>query len=255
MTSVQPLRRSTQRVEFSGQDGRGEMSRAFIAWWTTFNPSVRNVGHSSETLVISSSDKDRPKKQRQGVSTIIHTEKALILSASVMTSLKTRAPLQSREPYDTRKLWPAFQQVLVSWIKPTKTLQQLSIEVGDAANRFSISEAVHTLTTIRHHCRSGRTRPTYSAQCRHWSARAGEQGRDLRGLRTKFSSCPTFAISGNWNWRINWSVTQTNTDHSGVMSQPKHTAIKVRADFSSGSGIWLRLPNALLSISKTNSKY
>ncbi|WP_223232207.1 MULTISPECIES: methyl-accepting chemotaxis protein [Marinomonas] len=258
MTSVQHSGDLTQRVEFSGLDEMGEMARAFNSMMNDFQSIVRNVSHSSETLdsIVGQTNKST-NKTAQGVSKqLSNTSKAAELMQSVMTSVEDTLAIAERANTTTQELGQHSKQGLGVMNKANQDIQQLSIEVGDAAQQIQklredvthINERLGIIAEVADQTNLLALNAAIEA------ARAGEQGRgfavvadEVRHLAQRSQLAAT-EIGGLID-----QLTQQTLTTVEVMESARNTANQGAEQTSQAGQAFTEIANGVLSISKLNS--
>ncbi|MEP7729672.1 methyl-accepting chemotaxis protein [Marinomonas primoryensis] len=258
MTSVQHSGDLTQRVEFTGQDEMGEMSRAFNSMMNDFQSIVRNVGHSSETLdnIVGQTNRST-QKTAQGVSKqLSNTEKATDLMQSVMTSVEDTLAIAEQANHTTQELDQHSKQGLGVMNKANQDIQQLSIEVGDAAIQIQkLREAVtHINERLGIIAEVADQTNLLALNAAIEAARAGEQGRgfavvadEVRHLAQRSQLAAT-EIGGLIDQLTQQTLTTVN-----VMETARNTANQGAEQTSQAGQAFTEIANGVLSISKLNS--
>jgi methyl-accepting chemotaxis protein len=258
MTSVQHSGDLTQRVEFTGQDEMGEMSRAFNSMMNDFQSIVRNVGHSSETLdnIVGQTNRST-QKTAQGVSKqLSNTEKATDLMQSVMTSVEDTLAIAEQANHTTQELDQHSKQGLGVMNKANQDIQQLSIEVGDAAIQIQkLREAVtHINERLGIIAEVADQTNLLALNAAIEAARAGEQGRgfavvadEVRHLAQRSQLAAT-EIGGLID-----QLTQQTLTTVDVMETARNTANQGAEQTSQAGQAFTEIANGVLSISKLNS--
>jgi methyl-accepting chemotaxis protein len=258
MTSVQHSGDLTQRVEFTGQDEMGEMSRAFNSMMNDFQSIVRNVGHSSETLdnIVGQTNRST-QKTAQGVSKqLSNTEKATDLMQSVMTSVEDTLAIAEQANHTTQELDQHSKQGLGVMNKANQDIQQLSIEVGDAAIQIQkLREAVtHINERLGIIAEVADQTNLLALNAAIEAARAGEQGRgfavvadEVRHLAQRSQLAAT-EIGGLIDQLTQQTLTTVN-----VMESARNTANQGAEQTSQAGQAFTEIANGVLSISKLNS--
>jgi len=258
MTSVQHSGDLTQRVEFTGKDEMGEMSRAFNSMMNDFQTIVRNVGHSSETLdnIVGQTNRST-QKTAQGVSTqLSNTEKATGLMQSVMTSVEDTLAIAEQANHTTQELDQHSKQGLGVMTKANQDIQQLSIEVGDAAIQIQkLREAVtHINERLGIIAEVADQTNLLALNAAIEAARAGEQGRgfavvadEVRHLAQRSQLAAT-EIGGLID-----QLTQQTLTTVDVMESARNTANQGAEQTSQAGQAFTEITNGMLSISKLNS--
>jgi len=258
MTSVQHSGDLTQRVEFTGQDEMGEMSRAFNSMMNDFQSIVRNVGHSSETLdnIVGQTNRST-QKTAQGVSKqLSNTEKATDLMQSVMTSVEDTLAIAEQANHTTQELDQHSKQGLGVMNKANQDIQQLSIEVGDAAIQIQkLREAVtHINERLGIIAEVADQTNLLALNAAIEAARAGEQGRgfavvadEVRHLAQRSQLAAT-EIGGLID-----QLTQQTLTTVDVMESARNTANQGAEQTSQAGQAFTEIANGVLSISKLNS--
>ncbi|AWY00201.1 chemotaxis protein [Marinomonas primoryensis] len=258
MTSVQHSGDLTQRVEFTGQDEMGEMSRAFNSMMNDFQSIVRNVGHSSETLdnIVGQTNRST-QKTAQGVNKqLSNTEKATDLMQSVMTSVEDTLAIAEQANHTTQELDQHSKQGLGVMNKANQDIQQLSIEVGDAAIQIQkLREAVtHINERLGIIAEVADQTNLLALNAAIEAARAGEQGRgfavvadEVRHLAQRSQLAAT-EIGGLID-----QLTQQTLTTVDVMETARNTANQGAEQTSQAGQAFTEIANGVLSISKLNS--
>lgn len=258
MTSVQHSGDLTQRVEFTGQDEMGEMSRAFNSMMNDFQSIVRNVGHSSETLdnIVGQTNRST-QKTAQGVNKqLSNTEKATDLMQSVMTSVEDTLAIAEQANHTTQELDQHSKQGLGVMNKANQDIQQLSIEVGDAAIQIQkLREAVtHINERLGIIAEVADQTNLLALNAAIEAARAGEQGRgfavvadEVRHLAQRSQLAAT-EIGGLIDQLTQQTLTTVN-----VMETARNTANQGAEQTSQAGQAFTEIANGVLSISKLNS--
>ena len=258
MTSVQHSGDLTQRVEFTGQDEMGEMSRAFNSMMNDFQSIVRNVGHSSETLdnIVGQTNRST-QKTAQGVNKqLSNTEKATDLMQSVMTSVEDTLAIAEQANHTTQELDQHSKQGLGVMTKANQDIQQLSIEVGDAAIQIQkLREAVtHINERLGIIAEVADQTNLLALNAAIEAARAGEQGRgfavvadEVRHLAQRSQLAAT-EIGGLIDQLTQQTLTTVN-----VMETARNTANQGAEQTSQAGQAFTEIANGVLSISKLNS--
>jgi methyl-accepting chemotaxis protein len=258
MTSVQHSGDLTQRVEFTGQDEMGEMSRAFNSMMNDFQSIVRNVGHSSETLdnIVGQTNRST-QKTAQGVNKqLSNTEKATDLMQSVMTSVEDTLAIAEQANHTTQELDQHSKQGLGVMNKANQDIQQLSIEVGDAAIQIQkLREAVtHIHERLGIIAEVADQTNLLALNAAIEAARAGEQGRgfavvadEVRHLAQRSQLAAT-EIGGLID-----QLTQQTLTTVDVMESARNTANQGAEQTSQAGQAFTEITNGMLSISKLNS--
>ena len=258
MTSVQHSGDLTQRVEFTGKDEMGEMSRAFNSMMNDFQSIVRNVGHSSETLdnIVGQTNRST-QKTAQGVSKqLSNTEKATGLMQSVMTSVEDTLAIAEQANHTTQELDQHSKQGLGVMTKANQDIQQLSIEVGDAAIQIQkLREAVtHINERLGIIAEVADQTNLLALNAAIEAARAGEQGRgfavvadEVRHLAQRSQLAAT-EIGGLID-----QLTQQTLTTVDVMESARNTANQGAEQTSQAGQAFTEITNGMLSISKLNS--
>lgn len=258
MTSVQHSGDLTQRVEFTGQDEMGEMSRAFNSMMNDFQSIVRNVGHSSETLdnIVGQTNRST-QKTAQGVNKqLSNTEKATDLMQSVMTSVEDTLAIAEQANHTTQELDQHSKQGLGVMNKANQDIQQLSIEVGDAAIQIQkLREAVtHINERLGIIAEVADQTNLLALNAAIEAARAGEQGRgfavvadEVRHLAQRSQLAAT-EIGGLID-----QLTQQTLTTVDVMESARNTANQGAEQTSQAGQAFTEIANGVLSISKLNS--
>ena len=258
MTSVQHSGDLTQRVEFTGQDEMGEMARAFNSMMNDFQSIVRNVGHSSETLdSIVSQTNQSTQKTAQGVNKqLSNTEKATDLMQSVMTSVENTLSIAEQANHTTQELDQHSKQGLDVMNKSNQDIQQLSLEVGDAAVQIQkLREAVtHINQRLGIIAEVADQTNLLALNAAIEAARAGEQGRgfavvadEVRHLAQRSQLAAT-EIGGLIDRLTQQTLTTVN-----VMESAQNTANQGAEQTSQAGQAFTMIANGVLSISKLNS--
>jgi methyl-accepting chemotaxis protein len=258
MTSVQHSGDLTQRVEFTGQDEMGEMSRAFNSMMSDFQSIVRNVGHSSETLdnIVGQTNRST-QKTAQGVSKqLSNTEKATDLMQSVMTSVEDTLAIAEQANHTTQELGQHSKQGLGVMNKANQDIQQLSIDVGDAAVKIQkLREAVtHINERLGIIAEVADQTNLLALNAAIEAARAGEQGRgfavvadEVRHLAQRSQLAAT-EINGLIDQLIQQTLTTVD-----VMESARKTANQGAEQTSQAGQAFTEIANGVLSISKLNN--
>jgi methyl-accepting chemotaxis protein len=258
MTSVQHSGDLTQRVEFSGLDEMGEMARAFNSMMNDFQSIVRNVSHSSETLdsIVEQTNKSTNKTAQGVAKQLSHTSKAAELMQSVMTSVEETLAIAERANTTTQELGQHSKQGLGVMNKANQDIQQLSIEVGDAAQQIQklredvthINERLGIIAEVADQTNLLALNAAIEA------ARAGEQGRgfavvadEVRHLAQRSQLAAT-EIGGLID-----QLTQQTLTTVEVMESARNTANQGAEQTSQAGQAFTEIANGVLSISKLNS--
>jgi methyl-accepting chemotaxis protein len=258
MTSVQHSGDLTQRVKFSGQDEMGEMSNAFNSMMSDFQSIVRNVGHSSETLdTIVDQTNSSTNKTAQGVTKqLSNTGQATELMQSVMTSVEETLTIAAQANNTTQELGQHSKQGLGVMDKANQDIQQLSIEVGDAAKQIQkLREAVtHINDRLGIIAEVADQTNLLALNAAIEAARAGEQGRgfavvadEVRHLAQRSQLAAT-EIGGLID-----QLTQQTMTTVDVMELARNTANQGAEQTAQAGKAFTEIANGVLSISQLNN--
>lgn len=258
MTSVQHSGDLTQRVEFSGQDEMGEMARAFNSMMNDFQSIVRNVSHSSETLdSIVAQTNNSTTKTAQGVARqLSNTGKATELMQSVMTSVEDTLAIAEQANSTTQELGQHSKQGLGVMDKANQDIQQLSVEVGDAAKQIQQlrEDVTHINDRLGIIAEVADQTNLLALNAAIEAARAGEQGRgfavvadEVRQLAQRSQLAAT-EIGGLID-----QLTQQTLTTVEVMESARNTANQGAEQTSQAGQAFTQIANGVLSISKLNS--
>ncbi len=257
MTSVQHSGNLTQRVEFSGKDEMGEMAHAFNSMMSDFQSIVRNVSQSSETLdsIVEQTTISTDKTAQGVIEQLSNTSKATELMQSVMTSVEQALALAEQANSTTTDLGQHSQQGLGVMNKANQDIQQLSVEVGDAAKHIEtlredvshINERLGIISEVADQTNLLALNAAIEA------ARAGEQGRgfavvadEVRHLAQRSQLAATEIGS-----LIEQLTQQTHTTVE-VMESARNTANQGADQTSQAGQAFTDIANGVLSISQLN---
>ncbi|NLQ16894.1 HAMP domain-containing protein [Marinomonas sp. M1K-6] len=258
MTSVQHSGDLTQRVEFTGGDEMGEMARAFNDMMNDFQSIVRNVSHSSETLdnIVSQTNQSTHKTAQGVAEQLSNTSKATELMHDVMTSVEDTLTIAEQANTTTQELGQHSKQGLGVMNKANQDIQQLSIEVGGAAQQIQtlrkdvshINERLGIIAEVADQTNLLALNAAIEA------ARAGEQGRgfavvadEVRHLAQRSQLAAT-EIGGLID-----QLTQQTLVAVEVMESARNTANQGAEQTSQAGQAFTKIANGVLSISKLNS--
>ncbi|WP_137170156.1 methyl-accepting chemotaxis protein [Marinomonas sp. FW-1] len=257
MTSVQHSGDLTQRVEFTGKDEMGEMAHAFNSMMSDFQSIVRNVSHSSETLdsIVDQTNKSTTKTAQGVTKQLSNTGQATELMQSVMTSVEDTLSIAERANTTTQELGQHSKQGLGVMNKANQDIQQLSVEVGEAALQIQklredvthISDRLGIISEVADQTNLLALNAAIEA------ARAGEQGRgfavvadEVRQLAQRSQLAAT-EIGG-----LIEQLTQQTLDTVKVMGSARNTANQGAEQTSQAGQAFSEIANGVLSISKLN---
>ncbi|PYF83459.1 methyl-accepting chemotaxis protein [Marinomonas alcarazii] len=257
MTSVQHSGDLTQRVEFTGKDEMGEMAHAFNSMMSDFQSIVRNVSHSSETLdsIVDQTNKSTTKTAQGVTKQLSNTGQATELMQSVMTSVEDTLSIAERANTTTQELGQHSKQGLGVMNKANQDIQQLSVEVGEAALQIQklredvthISDRLGIISEVADQTNLLALNAAIEA------ARAGEQGRgfavvadEVRQLAQRSQLAAT-EIGG-----LIEQLTQQTLDTVKVMESARNTANQGAEQTSQAGQAFSEIANGVLSISKLN---
>jgi methyl-accepting chemotaxis protein len=223
-----------------------------------FQSIVRNVGHSSETLdnIVGQTNRST-QKTAQGVNKqLSNTEKATDLMQSVMTSVEDTLAIAEQANHTTQELDQHSKQGLGVMNKANQDIQQLSIEVGDAAIQIQkLREAVtHINERLGIIAEVADQTNLLALNAAIEAARAGEQGRgfavvadEVRHLAQRSQLAAT-EIGGLID-----QLTQQTLTTVDVMETARNTANQGAEQTSQAGQAFTEIANGVLSISKLNS--
>lgn len=258
MTSVQHSGDLTQRVEFTGQDEMGEMAQAFNSMMNDFQSIVRNVSHSSETLdSIVGQTNNSTTKTAQGVARqLSNTGKATELMQSVMTSVEDTLTIAEQANSTTQELGQHSKQGLGVMDKANQDIQQLSVEVGDAAKQIQQlrEDVTHINDRLGIIAEVADQTNLLALNAAIEAARAGEQGRgfavvadEVRQLAQRSQLAAT-EIGGLID-----QLTQQTLATVEVMESARNTASQGAEQTSQAGQAFTQIANGVLSITELNS--
>ena len=257
MTSVQHSGNLTQRVEFKGKDEMGAMAQAFNSMMNDFQSIVRNVAHSSETLdsIVEQTTQSTKQTSKGVTKQLSNISEAASLMQSVMTSVEDTLAIAQQANTTTQQLGQHSKQGLGVMNKANQDIQQLSLEVGDAAQQIQTLQEDVTHINARLSIISEVADQTnlLALNAAIEAARAGEQGRgfavvadEVRQL-AKRSQLAATEIGGLIDQLTQQTVTTVN-----VMESARNTA-NVGAEQTDEAGVtFSEIANGVLSISQLN---
>ena len=257
MTSVQHSGNLTQRVEFKGKDEMGAMAQAFNSMMNDFQSIVRNVAHSSETLdsIVEQTTQSTKQTSKGVTKQLSNISEAASLMQSVMASVEDTLAIAQQANTTTQQLDQHSKQGLGVMNKANQDIQQLSLEVGDAAQQIQTLQEDVTHINARLSIISEVADQTnlLALNAAIEAARAGEQGRgfavvadEVRQL-AKRSQLAATEIGGLIDQLTQQTVTTVN-----VMESARNTA-NVGAEQTDEAGVtFSEIANGVLSISQLN---
>jgi len=258
MTSVQHSGDLTQRVDFSGRDEMGEMAQAFNSMMSDFQSIVHNVGKSSETLdsIIEQTTLSTNETAQGVIEQLANTSQATDLMQSVMTSVEQALAIAEQASNTTNELGQHSKEGLGVMNKANQDIQQLSIEVGDAAKQIEtlrgdvshINERLGIISEVADQTNLLALNAAIEA------ARAGEQGRgfavvadEVRHLAQRSQLAATEIGS------LIEQLTQQTRTAVEVMESARSTANQGAEQTSQAGQTFTEIANGVLSISQLNS--
>lgn len=257
MTSVQHSGDLTQRVEFKGKDEMGAMAQAFNSMMNDFQSIVRSVTQSSEALdcIVEQTTNSTNKTSKGVTKQLSNISEAAILMQSVMASVEDTLSIAQQANTTTQQLGQHSKQGLDVMNKANRDIQQLSLEVGDAAQLIQTlqDDVIHINTRLGIISEVADQTNLLALNAAIEAARAGEQGRgfavvadEVRQL-AKRSQLAATEIGGLIDQLTQQTVTTVN-----VMESARNTA-NVGAEQTDEAGVaFSEIANGVLSISQLN---